>query len=191
VPAKNERAEQVMIIGLDAPIVPRLRRLAKQGKLPHFQKLIEQGVIADNCMVPYPTITPPNWTTIVTGAWAGTHGITCFHVHKPGDPLDKSHAGFLSEDNQAEYLWQAITPDGSKVFVCNGYSKNISVVSTAENKVIDTIPMESTPAGIDISPDGRVAYIIDLQSDVRGFTHVVALDVATHKIIQRWAHKLH
>lgn len=85
----------------------------------------------------------------------------------------------------------AITPDGSKVFVCNGYSKNISVVSTAENKVIDTIPMESTPAGIDISPDGRVAYIIDLQSDVRGFTHVVALDVATHKIIQRWAHKLH
>ena len=82
-----------------------------------------------------------------------------------------------------------ITPDGNKVFVCNGYSKDISVVSTAENKVINTIPMESTPVGIDISPDGRVAYVIELQSDVRGFTHVVAIDVATHKVIQRWAHE--
>lgn len=83
----------------------------------------------------------------------------------------------------------AITPDRNKVLVCNGYSKNISVVSTAENKVIDTIPMESTPVGIDISPDGKMAYVIELQSDVRGFTHVVAIDVATHKVIQRWAHE--
>jgi YVTN family beta-propeller protein len=83
----------------------------------------------------------------------------------------------------------AVTPDGKKVFVCNGYSKDISVVSTAENRVIDTIKMESTPVGIDISPDGRVAYVIELQSEVRGFTHVVAIDVATHKVIQRWAHE--
>jgi len=82
-----------------------------------------------------------------------------------------------------------VTPDGNKVFVCNGYSKDISVVSTAENKVIDTIKMESTPVGIDISPDGRVAYVIELQSDVRGFTHVVAIDITTHKVIQRWAHE--
>ena len=83
----------------------------------------------------------------------------------------------------------AITPDGNKVFVCNGYSKDISVVSTAENKVIDTIKMESTPGSIDISPDGKVAYIIELQSDIRGLTHAVAIDVATHKVIQRWAHE--
>jgi len=83
----------------------------------------------------------------------------------------------------------AVTPDGNKLFVCDGYSKDISVVSTAENKVIDTIPMESTPVGIDISPDGRTAYVIELQSEVRGFTHVVAIDVATHKVIQRWAHE--
>jgi len=78
----------------------------------------------------------------------------------------------------------AITPDGNKVFVCNGYSKNISVVSTAENKVIDTIPMVSTPIGIDISPDGKVAYVIERQSG--GNSLVVVIDVATHKIIKRW-----
>jgi len=83
----------------------------------------------------------------------------------------------------------AVTPDGNKVFICNGYSKDISVVSTAENKVIDTITMESTPVGIDISSDGKIAYVIELQSDVRGFTHVVAIDVAKHKVIQRWAHE--
>jgi len=77
----------------------------------------------------------------------------------------------------------AITPDGNKVFVCNGYSKNISVVSTAENKVIDTIPMVATPIGIDISPDGKVAYVIERQSG--GYSLVAAVDVETHKVIKR------
>jgi YVTN family beta-propeller protein len=83
----------------------------------------------------------------------------------------------------------AITPDGSEVFVCNGYSKDVSVVSTSENRVIDTIPMESAPAGIGISPDGTVAYVIEVQSDVRGFTHVVAIDIGTRRVIQRWSHE--
>lgn len=79
----------------------------------------------------------------------------------------------------------AITPDGNKVFVCNGYSKDISVVSTFENRVTDTIPMKSAPVGIDISPDGRVAYITERQSG-GGYQHVVAIDVATYEVIQRW-----
>jgi YVTN family beta-propeller protein len=78
----------------------------------------------------------------------------------------------------------AITPDGNKVFVCNGYSNDISVVSTAENRVIETIPMKSTPVGIAISPDGRVAYVTERQPG--GDQNVVAIDVATHKIVQRW-----
>lgn len=79
----------------------------------------------------------------------------------------------------------AITPDGNKVFISNGYSKNISVVSTTENKVIDTIPMESVLAGIAISPDGRIAYVIEIQSPVGGQRGVVTIDVATHRVIQR------
>jgi len=80
----------------------------------------------------------------------------------------------------------AITPDGNKVFVGNGYSKNISVVSTIENRVIDTIPMERFLAGIAISSDGRTAYVIEVQSDVWGPTGVVAIDIDTRKAIKQW-----
>lgn len=87
--------------------------------MPAHKALVDSGVFARNCMVPYPTITPPNWTTIVTGAWPGTHGITCFHVHKPGDPLDKVLPAFDSRENQAEFLWEAIGRIGKRSIVLN------------------------------------------------------------------------
>lgn len=110
---------KVMIIGLDAPIAPRLYNFAKEGKLPHIGRLIDNGVFAENCMVPFPTITPPNWTTIVTGSWLGTHGITCFNVHIPGDPLDKTHPGFDTSECQSEYLWNAAERAGKKSIILN------------------------------------------------------------------------
>ncbi|MFQ6134098.1 MAG: alkaline phosphatase family protein [Armatimonadota bacterium] len=110
---------RVMILGVDAPIVPRTLKYVDEGDMPTLKSLIDQGTLALNCMVPYPTITPPNWTTIVTGAWPGTHGITCFHVHNPGDPLDLTHAGFDSADNQAEFLWEALERDDKRSIVLN------------------------------------------------------------------------
>ncbi len=110
---------RVMIIGFDAPIVKTVRRYIRSGKLPSLAKLCRRGVWANHCLVPHPTITPPNWTTIVTGAWLGTHGVTCFNVHKPGDPLDKTHPGFLAEDVQAEYFWNAAARQGKRAIVMN------------------------------------------------------------------------
>lgn len=83
--------KKAVIIGLDSAQPTRLDQYAREGFLPNVKKLIEGGAFAENCLVPYPTVTPPNWTTIVTGVWAGTHGITDFHVHRPGDPLDRVH----------------------------------------------------------------------------------------------------
>ena len=108
-----------MILGVDAPIVPRTLMYIEQGEMPNLKSLVDNGTLATNCMVPYPTITPPNWTTIVTGAWPGTHGITCFHVHNPGDPLDEVHAGFDSADNQAEFLWEALAREDMRSIVFN------------------------------------------------------------------------
>lgn len=111
--------KKVMIIGLDAPIPGRVYDYAKAGKLPGIASVIENGVFARHCMVPFPTITPPNWTTIVTGAHLGTHGITCFNVHNPGDPLDQTHQGFDTADCQAEYIWNAAEAVGKKAIVIN------------------------------------------------------------------------
>jgi len=110
---------RVVIIGFDAPIVKTVRLLIEADKLPNLARLCRRGVWANHCLVPHPTITPPNWTTIVTGAWPGTHGVTCFHVHKPGDPLMKTHQAFLAEDVQAEYFWNAAARTGKKSIVMN------------------------------------------------------------------------
>ena len=76
--------KKVMVIGLDCALPHLLEKHIAEGHLPTFKKLIDAGVMADNCLVPYPTITPPNWASIATGAWPGTHGITDFHYHQLG-----------------------------------------------------------------------------------------------------------
>ena len=55
-----KRPKKVIIFGLDAPIAPRLYKYAKEGKLPALAKVINNGVWAKNCLVPLPTVTPPN-----------------------------------------------------------------------------------------------------------------------------------
>jgi len=113
------KPERLVLIGFDAPIAPRLYEYAVKGHLPNLKRLIESGVYFENCLVPYPTITPPNWTTIVTGAWPGTHGITCFNMHKPGMPLDQTYAAFDSRDCRAEYLWEAAEREGKLTIILN------------------------------------------------------------------------
>ena len=113
------KPSRVVIIGLDAPISERVYRYAMDGKLPNIKALISRGVYAENCLVPHPTITPPNWTTIVTGAWIGTHGVTCFNMHKPGMPLDETYPAFDSRDCKAEFIWEALGRAGKKAILLN------------------------------------------------------------------------
>ena len=108
--------KKVAVIGLDCAEPHLLLQYTGEGKLPTIKKLIEGGVIAENCLVPYPTITPPNWASIATGAWPGTHGVTDYHVPGPdGIPVQ----AFSSERLQAEYVWDAADRAGKKCIVFN------------------------------------------------------------------------
>ena len=113
--------KKTAIIGLDCALPNLIEQHIREGHLPTFKKLIDNGVIAQNCLVPYPTITPPNWASIATGAWPGTHGITDFHVHKPGTtPYNwNTVQAFSSELCKAEYLWDAADKAGKKCIVLN------------------------------------------------------------------------
>jgi len=116
-----DKPRKVAVIGLDCAITPLIEKHIADGHLPNFKKLFDQGVVAENCLTPYPTVTPPNWATIATGAWAGTHGISGFHMHEPGTALDNSsiRQAFNRERWQAEPIWETLDKMGKKCVVLN------------------------------------------------------------------------
>ncbi|MHB1133983.1 MAG: alkaline phosphatase family protein [Chloroflexota bacterium] len=112
-------AKKVMLLGIDAPIVSRLLGMAREGQLPNLGALIARGVVAPECYGYLPTITPPNWTTIATGALPGTHGLTDFNGHVPGTALDQIFQNYDARFIQAETIWQAAARDGKKSILVN------------------------------------------------------------------------
>ncbi|MCM8766687.1 MAG: alkaline phosphatase family protein [Candidatus Omnitrophica bacterium] len=112
------KAEKCVLIGWDAPIVKRVKKYVEEGVMPNTKRMIDEGVWGENCLVPHPTITPPNWTTIVTGSWIGTHQIVCFNLLEPGQ-LEKTYAAFYKDDCKAEYIWEAAERIGKKTILLN------------------------------------------------------------------------
>jgi len=107
------KPKRALIIGLDGASPESVEMFMAQGKLPNMRKLMERGVFA-RAMPVLPTHTPVNWTTIGTGVWPGTHGITGFSIHHRGEPLSRVHSAFDTREVQAEFLWNAAERVGKK-----------------------------------------------------------------------------
>jgi predicted AlkP superfamily phosphohydrolase/phosphomutase len=100
-----------------------VKRLVAEGKLPNFQRLMEQGFFTE-ALPSYSGKTPQNWTTIATGAEPGSHSITDLYVQKAGEPLaaaEKGGAfnGFDSSLSKAEFIWNTAEKAGLSAIVFN------------------------------------------------------------------------
>jgi predicted AlkP superfamily phosphohydrolase/phosphomutase len=117
----SNKPKKVAVIGFDCAEPHLIQKHIAEGHLPTFKKLFDGGVLALNCLCPYPTITPPNWASIATGAWPGTHNVTDFHLHKEGTSQVNANTfeGFSSENCKAEYIWDRLDAAGKKCIVCN------------------------------------------------------------------------
>jgi predicted AlkP superfamily phosphohydrolase/phosphomutase len=104
------------MLGLDAAVIELVLQFADQGLMPNVAALLKRGVLA-RLLPPYPTITPPNWATIATGAWPATHGIPSFEVYQQGDPLDRTICGFRGGLNRAETIWAAAERAGKRTIL--------------------------------------------------------------------------
>lgn len=113
------KPSRIVIIGLDSPIAYRVYEYSKKGFLPNLAKLMEEGVHAVNFLNSYPTVTPQNWTSIATGANIGTHGVTGFGVHLPGEDLTKLRSAFDSSLCRAEFIWSVVEEAGGNSIVVN------------------------------------------------------------------------
>jgi len=75
----------------------------------------------------------------------------------------------------------AITPDGNRVYVSNLIG-GISVINTATNTVVTTIPLVGgPPAGLAVAPNGSRAYVAN------GSRGLAVIDTATNTVVAEMA----
>jgi Uncharacterized conserved protein len=111
-------ANKIMVLGIDGMDPRFTKMLLAEGKLPNLKKFIERGSAREDLAMlgGHPTITPPMWTTLSTGAYPCTHGITCFFRHTD-EGLDFIEYNLDSTKCKAEQLWNVFVEAGKKTLV--------------------------------------------------------------------------
>ncbi len=113
-------ARRVLMLGLDALLANMIERFVGEGLLPNFERLMREGCFT-RLLPCIPAQTPANWSTIATGATPGSHGVTVWGGHRPGDPMPEVHReeAFNSGLCLAEYLWETAARAGKASVVMN------------------------------------------------------------------------
>jgi len=88
---------------------------AEEGKLPNIKKMMDQG--AYGYSIPdFPSHTPTNFASLLTGSHPIVHGIADGPMHTEGNPLKKpSVGGFASVAKKVDPIWNVLEDVGKKV----------------------------------------------------------------------------
>jgi predicted AlkP superfamily phosphohydrolase/phosphomutase len=81
-PYKNAQVRRVVVIGLDGMDPGITTRFLREGRLPHLQKLAEQGAFRP-LDTSNPSMSPVAWSTFATGVDPSRHGIYDFITRDP------------------------------------------------------------------------------------------------------------
>jgi predicted AlkP superfamily phosphohydrolase/phosphomutase len=98
---------RLIIIGLDGASFNYLDPILESGRLPNFEKFLNSGVKAP-CLSTVPPLTPPAWSTMLTGVNPGKHGIFDFiqpdsnGLFRMVDAACRSRKSFLDHAGSAE-----------------------------------------------------------------------------------------
>lgn len=114
----KKRTDKILVLGIDGMDPKLTKKFINQGKMPFTKQLIAQGSAREDLVLlgGMPTITPPMWTTLATGANPSTHGITCFWGQSK-ERLDTLVYNLDSARCQAEQLWNVTAEAGLKTLV--------------------------------------------------------------------------
>lgn len=97
------------------PELFNIYKWAEEGKLPNIKKLMENG--AYGFSIPdFPSHTPTNFASLLTGSHPSVHGIADGPMHVEGYPLEKpSVKGFSSTAKKVPPAWVIFENIGKKV----------------------------------------------------------------------------
>ena len=167
---REKFTDKVMVIGIDG-MDPRLTlHHMNQGYMPNLKKLLERGSAREDLVLlgAMPTITPPMWTTLATGTYPMTHGITDFWRQDP-EKLDTLNYAIDSRLCRAEQLWNVTAESGKKTLVMHWPGSSWPPSSNSENLfVIDG----TNPEGICMAT-GEIEeeYIVIAKNDIPTVTY--------------------
>ncbi len=111
----NTRPKKVLVIGLDGANPDIIKRLAQDGTMPFMKSVLDRGALG-NLKSVYPPLTPPAWTTFMTGKNPGKHGIFEFAAYESYDkPLGIVNSNTIKSDT----LWSILNRENKKQIVVN------------------------------------------------------------------------
>jgi predicted AlkP superfamily phosphohydrolase/phosphomutase len=110
-----KKVPKVVVIGLDAATWTVIRPLVAEGKMPNLAKLMKAGVSGTLESI-LPPITPPAWTSFMTGKNPGKHGI--FHF------VETEHGGYAmnyanATSRRSPTVWKLLNDAGYSVGTMN------------------------------------------------------------------------
>ena len=110
--------KKCIVLGVDGFDPLHAKFLMDQGKMPNLKQFTQKGSAREDLVLlgNMPTVTPPMWTTLATGATAATHGITAFFNTHP-EKLDTTIYALDSRMCKAELLWNVTCEAGMKTLV--------------------------------------------------------------------------
>ena len=112
-----KKTNKLLVLGVDG-LDPRLvQKYLDEGKMPNTKKFLEKGAAHTRMEMigGQPTVTPPMWTTLATGANPSTLGITDYF--RRTDDLEVVGYNFDSTLCHAEQMWNVTAEAGLKTLV--------------------------------------------------------------------------
>src|SRR5216684_2797365 len=109
------KTPKVLIVGLDSATFDLARPWIAEGKLPSLAALMRNGAWGRLASV-VPPITPPAWTSFMTGKNPGKHGIFHFVETEPGG-YAMSYANATSR--RSPTVWRLLNAAGFSVGTMN------------------------------------------------------------------------
>ncbi|HTN42201.1 MAG TPA: alkaline phosphatase family protein [Nitrospiria bacterium] len=106
-----------VLIGLDGATFSVLDPLMKAGVMPFLREFVSRGVRGILLSTPHP-LTPPAWTSLMTGRTPGSHGVFDF-VRVEQDTDHPQYTLLTSEDVRCETVWSMASREGCRVTTLN------------------------------------------------------------------------
>jgi predicted AlkP superfamily phosphohydrolase/phosphomutase len=110
-----QSSNRILVIGVDAATLDLIQPWCDEGRLPNFRTFLEQGVYGRLNSVPNWN-SAPAWSSMVTGANPGKHGIFWFGQYKP-DSYEYQYVNASYRDG--EPVWKLMKRTGMKAVVIN------------------------------------------------------------------------